>query len=210
MPRTPRGELSDGVYHVYARGNAKEAIYRDDRDRRIYLQVLETTIGRSGWTCLSYCLMNNHVHLLLESPGTTLSGGMHRLHTSYAQRFNLRHDRVGHLFQGRFGLVPVQSDAQLCVAAAYIARNPVDAGLCQRPEEWIWSSYAAAAGAASGPVWVASDQLLSFFGSRKDVARHTFAAFAAVPPDLWGQSPDTRNGDSPRRKDFPPDGRPPA
>ena len=86
---------------------------------------------RTGWRILSYCLMGNHMHLLIETQEPNLGTGMHRLHGGYAQYFNRRHGFSGHLFQDRYDSVTIENDAQLWTAAAYIARNPVTAGLCR-------------------------------------------------------------------------------
>jgi REP element-mobilizing transposase RayT len=136
-----REEVPGGVYHVFARGNDRGRIFRYDDDRRIYLALLRRTVRRQRWRCLSYCLMVNHVHLLVETPEPNLAVGMQRLHGAYAQTFNARHDRNGHLFQGRYGAVRIESDRQLWVAVRYVARNPVEAGLCTRPEHYAWSSH---------------------------------------------------------------------
>jgi putative transposase len=149
MARKPRENVEGGIYHVYARGNGREAIYRDPIDMQTYLGMLGQVVRSKRWFCLAYCLMNNHVHLLLETPEANLSSGMQRLHSGYARSFNARHGSVGHVFQGRYGAVRIVTDGQLCAAAAYIARNPVDAGLCVRPEHWPWSSYGSV-GEASG------------------------------------------------------------
>jgi putative transposase len=141
VPRKPREEVEGGVYHVYARGNAKQRIFLDDRDRQTYLALLRREIERRNWRCLAYCLMNNHVHLVIETPEANLGRGMQRLHGAYAQIFNERHGRVGHLFQGRYGAVRIDSDEQLLTTLAYVASNPVRSGLCARPVDWHWSSY---------------------------------------------------------------------
>jgi putative transposase len=152
------------MHHVYARGNNRQRIFLDDADRKLYLRILAGTVGRYSWHCLAYCLMRNHVHLLIETVRPDLGKGMQRLQGTYAQRFNLRHGRSGHLFEHRYGAVPVESDAQLWAVAGYIAMNPVAAGLCNRPEEWTWSSYASVlAGAA--PAWVDDERLRGYFGA---------------------------------------------
>jgi REP element-mobilizing transposase RayT len=174
MPRKPRENLEGGAYHVYARGNARGRIYRDDTDRRNYLWMLERVVARQRWACLAYCLMDNHVHLLVETPDANLSSGMQWLHGGYAQLFNARHDRDGHVFQGRYGAVRVRSEAQMCAAAAYIARNPVEAELCNAPAEWPWSSYRRVA-ARSTPAWLDVDRLFSFFGSDPDIALRRYS-----------------------------------
>jgi REP element-mobilizing transposase RayT len=141
VPRKPREETEGGLYHVYARGNGKQRIFLDDHDRRTYLLLLRRVIQEYEWRCLAYCLMENHVHLLIETPVPNLGRGMQRLHSTYAQTFNTRHGRVGHLFQGRYGAVRIESDVQLSTTLAYIAANPVRSALCGRPSEWPWSSY---------------------------------------------------------------------
>jgi putative transposase len=143
MPRRPRAEYEIGVYHVTGRGNRKQPIYVDDKDRARYISTLARVTLRMEWYCLAYCLMGNHVHLLIETRETNLGTGMQRLHGSYAQYFNKRHRLSGHLFQDRFHCVGVRSDPQFWVVAAYIACNPVTAGLCPAPNAWRWSSHAA-------------------------------------------------------------------
>ncbi len=163
MPRKPRENYEDGIYHVFARGNDRREIFGDDTDRLVYLRLLGSVTQAMKWTCLSYCLMRNHVHLLLGTPDANLSAGMQRLHGCYAQAFNARHGRVGHVFQGRFGAKLIATDAQLQVTAAYIAHNPVAAGLCRRPEDWRWGSYRAILGGPS-PSWLNVASLLEHFG----------------------------------------------
>ena len=141
MPRRPREEIEGGIYHVYARGNDRRRIFMDDEDRQLYLSLLRGISERYEWRCLAYCLMDNHVHLLIETPQANLSQGMQRLHGAYAQLFNERHDRVGHLFQGRYGAVRVESDGQLWSTLAYIAANPVRSGLVRSAADWHWSSH---------------------------------------------------------------------
>jgi putative transposase len=164
MARNPREEAPGAVQHAYARGNRQQRIYLDDEDRWMYLALLGGVIKRSRWRCLSFCLMDNHVHLLVETPAAGLGTGMQRLHGLYAQWFNRRHRRSGHLFQGRFGSVQMASDAQLLETARYIARNPVEAGLCRDAADWPWSSHRAAVRDAA-PVWLDTGRLLEYFGA---------------------------------------------
>ncbi len=115
-------------------------IFMDDADCLLYLRKLGKIVRAMEWNCLSYCLMENHVHLLLETPQANLSRGMQRLHGGYTQAFNGRHKRSGHLFQGRFGAVRIVSDEHLAAVTRYISQNPVEAGLCEHPQEWPWNS----------------------------------------------------------------------
>lgn len=156
--------MAGAVHHVYARGNARRLIYLDDRDRQRYLDLLAHVVAAKDWACMAYCLMPNHVHLLIETLRPNLGDGMQWLHGRYAAMFNKRHATDGHLFQGRYGAVRVTSDAQLWTVSAYIARNPVAAGLCAKPHEWRWSSYAANVN-RSAPAWLAADRLLSYLAS---------------------------------------------
>src|SRR5687767_10491530 len=110
MGRKPREILAGGIYHVFARGNNRQRIFTDDLDRKSYLLILEEVCDRFSWARLGYCLMSNHVHLLLETEEGNLSDGMQRLQNRYAKRFNYRHERSGHLFGGRFGSVRVETD----------------------------------------------------------------------------------------------------
>jgi putative transposase len=180
VPRQPRAEIESGVYHVYARGNCRQAIYVDDRDRRTYLLMLERVVRRMEWFCLAYCLMDNHVHLLIETRRPNLGVGMQRLHGPYAQRFNHRHRRTGHLFEARFGSKTVGSEGQMWTTVRYILRNPVTAGLCETVESWRWSSHAAVLAGAE-PGWVDMARLLSYLeASGGDVAGR-YLKFVTAP-----------------------------
>jgi REP element-mobilizing transposase RayT len=181
VPRKPRENQPGGIYHVFARGNNREPIYCDDRDRGLYLSRLEAATGRLGWRSLSYCLMDNHVHLLVETPAPNLSEGMRFLQGGYAQVFNLRHGRVGHVFQGRYGAVSMRNDAQVCAAAAYIARNPVAAGLCRTPADWAWSSFRKTV-AGTAPNWLDQRRLLGFFDDRPKNARRRYIDMSVAAP----------------------------
>ena len=140
-------------------------IYRDDDDRRLYLTTLRLAVARAKWHCLAYCLMDNHVHLLIETPHAGLGRGMQWLHGLYADTFNKRHGRSGHVFQGRYGAKRIKTDAQLWVTARYIARNPVEAGLCAEPGGWVWSSHAATVGACAAPAWLDVARLRGYFST---------------------------------------------
>jgi REP element-mobilizing transposase RayT len=142
MPRKPREECEGGIFHVYGRGNDQRVIFQDDADRRLYLSLLSTTPRLWKWSLHAYCLMNNHVHLLVETPQPTLGKGMQYLHGTYARRFNDRHGRTGHLFQGRYGAVRIETDEQLWTVKEYIEMNPVKAGLCEAPADWPWKGVA--------------------------------------------------------------------
>jgi REP element-mobilizing transposase RayT len=164
VARKPRLQVAGGIYHVYARGNDGRDIFIDDERRQRYLTLLARTVRRQDWRCLSYCLMTNHVHLLLETSAADLAVGMQQFHGAYVQHFNRREDRRGPLFQGRYGSTLVETDAQLVMTVGYIAHNPVKAGLVERAGEWRWSSHAATVGRAARPAWLDVQRLMGLLG----------------------------------------------
>ena len=135
-------EMAGGIHHVWQRGNNRRRIFLAPGDRAFFLSLLREVATKYHWHCLSYCLMENHFHLVLETPQRTLGSGMRDLCSRYAQWFNARHETGGgHVFQARFGSKLVFRDAQLAQLIRYVARNPVRAGLCRHPEDWRWSSH---------------------------------------------------------------------
>ena len=141
MGHKHRIEVPGGLFHVTARGNAQDVIFRDDLDYIDFVRGLAEEASRHEWQCHSFCLMPNHYHLLLETPQPNLGTGMLRLNGAYARRFNARHRRVGHVFQGPYRAQVVKRDEHLLEVCRYIALNPVRAGLCTEPASWPWSSY---------------------------------------------------------------------
>lgn len=148
MARGLRSDLGDGFFHVTARGVDGTAIAFDDDDCRRLLGLLADTAERFEWRCYAFCLMTNHYHLVLETTQVRLSAGFQRLNGVYAQGFNLRHARRGHLFGDRFWSSLIEGEGYLLEACRYVVLNPVRAGLCQRADEWRWSAsrYGRAAG----------------------------------------------------------------
>ena len=128
MPRRARRSSESGYYHVMLRGNGRQVIFEDDLDRREFLRELSETMAQSGVSIVAWCLMSNHVHLLLADEQGSLSTAVHHLATRYARHFNRRTGHVGSVFDGRFKSVPVESDVQLLAAVRYIHENPVRAG----------------------------------------------------------------------------------
>jgi REP element-mobilizing transposase RayT len=151
VARRLRDEVAGGTHHAIAKGNAGAAIVADDHDRDAFIRRVGETIRRHEWSCLAYCLLDTHVHLILETPHPNLGAGMKSLLGPYAQNFNWRHEREGHLFRARFYSRRIQSQSHLIAAINYVALNPVRAGLVRRPEQWRWSSYAATIGRRAVP-----------------------------------------------------------
>ena len=177
MARPLRLEFSHAVYHVTSRGNARQKIVRGDEDRQAFLFTLAHVVDRFGWYCHAYCLMNNHYHLLVETPKPNLSLGMRQLNGPYTQAFNRRHRRVGHLFQGRFKAILVEKDAYLLELCRYVVLNPVRAKLVKHPKQWKWSSYRAMVGQTTVPEFLTVDWVLEYFSRRGRVAQQRYQAF---------------------------------
>jgi putative transposase len=140
MPRVPRSQLTDGVFHATARAVFGAQLFDDDLDRLDFLQLLRSTAARSDWRCHAHCLMGTHYHLVLSATRERLSDGMRRLNGAYARRFNKRHGRRGHLFDERFASFAIEDDRHLEAAVEYVLQNPVRAGLCDNASDWPWAA----------------------------------------------------------------------
>jgi putative transposase len=179
MSRPLRIEFPGAVYHVTGRGNARQRIYRNDEDREQFLFILSHVVSRYGWLCHAYCLMDNHYHLLIETPKPNLSLGMRQLNGLYTQSHNRRHRRVGHLFQGRFKAILVEKEAHLLELCRYVVLNPVRTKKVKHPGKWKWSSYRAMAGEATVPDYLTVDWLLGQYGSRLHESQKRYRAYVA-------------------------------
>jgi REP element-mobilizing transposase RayT len=172
MPRSIRIECPGALYHVMARGNRKEAIYRDDDDRRFFLKTLAEGCAMTGWRLHAWVLMSNHYHLLIETPEPNLVAGMKWLQNTYTRRFNIRHRLWGRLFGDRYKAVPVEREGYYYETLMdYIHLNPVRAGLTksQAGESLLgypWSSVAGGCALPPGrrPRWLAAEDMLRAFG----------------------------------------------
>lgn len=180
MARPLRLQFSGALYHVTARGDGREDIYLSDEDRRIFLDVLGGVARRFHWTIHAYCLMSNHYHLLVETPDANLSIGMRQLNGVYTQAFNKEHQRVGHVFQGRYKAILVEKEAYLLELARYVVLNPVRAGMVRTPGEWAWSSYRATISEERAPDWLATRWILSGFGETTPAAVGAYIRFVAL------------------------------
>jgi REP element-mobilizing transposase RayT len=189
VTRPIRIEFQGALYHVTSRGNRPEAIYEDDADRVQFLAVLGDVVQTLNWVCHAYCQMGNDYHLGIETPDGNLSKGMRQLHGVYTQKSNRRHGCVGHLFQGRYKAIRVDSDAYLLELTRYVVLDPVRAGLVAVPGDWRWSSYRDMVGERSPPDWLATDGLLAQFSIDRREAQHRYAEFVTqgVGKDsIWG------------------------
>ncbi len=177
MARPLRIEFPGAVYHITARGNAKQNIYLADNDRRLFLDVLSSTVEKYNWVCHAFCLMDNHYHLLLETPDPNLSLGMRQLNGVYTQRFNWQHHRVGHVFQGRYKAILVEKQSHLLELCRYIVLNPVAAAMVSHPRDYSWSSYQPTAQAVKQLEFLHVDWILSQFANHRKKARKLYRKF---------------------------------
>ena len=177
MTRPLRVEYPDAYYHVINRGNNQEKIFKNDRDKEKFLQYLEKAAERFSIIFHSYCLMDNHYHLLVQTPEANLSHAMQWINVSYATYFNRKRDRHGHLFQGRFKAILIDADEYLKHLSRYIHLNPVRAKIVASPAEYLWSSYGAFIGQQDTPQFLETNWLLSNFGKHKKQARRSYQDF---------------------------------
>jgi putative transposase len=188
MARPLRIEYDGALYHVTSRGNDRKAIFKEDHDRELFLNSLAQVTRRFHWICYAYCLMNNHYHLVIETPDGNLSKGMRQLNGVYTQAFNKRHGRVGHVFQGRFKAILVQKDSHFLEVCRYAVLNPVRAKAVRHPREWKWSSYSATAGLVPPHGCLTVDEVLSHFSQRKGISQEKYCDFVhdgIGSPSIW-------------------------
>jgi len=177
MARPLRVEYPGAFYHVINRGNAGENLFRSIRDRKKFLEYIEKAVDRFSLKIHTYCLMTTHYHLLLETQQPNLSQVIQWINVSYAAYFNRKHQRQGHLFQGRFKSILVDADEYLKQLSRYIHLNPVRAKIVEQLADYPWSSYPAFVGKAEAPDWMEIQWLLSQFGKKRRHAAENYKNF---------------------------------
>lgn len=166
MARPLRIEFPGAVYHVTSRGDRREPIFDDDGDAQAFLGILAQGLLRFDAGVIAYCLMGNHYHLVLHTHQANLSLLMRHLNGVYTQAYNHDHGKVGHLFQGRFKAILVDTDNYLLQLCPYVELNPVRAGMVVVPADWAWSSYRAHVGRADLPCWLETAALHGYLLGR--------------------------------------------
>jgi REP element-mobilizing transposase RayT len=177
MSRPLRIEYPGAVYHVSARGNAKNDIFHSESDRHTFLQIFSDVVRRFNWLCHAYCLMDNHYHLLIETPDGNLSRGMRQLNGVYTQKHNWLHQKSGHVFQGRFKAILVEKESYLLELCRYVVLNPIRAGVTQKPDQWRWCSYRYTAGMNTPPDYLTTDGIWGLFHQQKREAQKLYRKF---------------------------------
>jgi REP element-mobilizing transposase RayT len=184
MARKPRIQTPGLIRHVMARGNGRMQIFLDDSDYRRFVFLFGEVVQEFDLECWNYCVMPNHYHATLCPTRPNLSEAIRRLNSEYAQWWNSRHDRVGHVFQGRFKDQIVQRQDYLLCLCRYVALNPVRAQLCAKPEDWPCSIYAAIVGKQLRPPFLNVDSTLQHFGAGPvTTLQHRFADFVTSNAD---------------------------
>jgi REP element-mobilizing transposase RayT len=179
MPRKSRAEVEGGLYHIITRGNNRRQIFNSAADYEKFLALLTVQKIKLPFFLYAYCLMSNHVHLLIERQVNAVGRIMQRLLTGYAQYYNRRYRRVGHLLQDRYKSILCQSDRYLSELVRYIHLNPVRARMVDQPEDYAYSSHRVYLGMESTAI-VDADPVLRHFGAKKDVARARYQQFVAA------------------------------
>lgn len=177
MARPLRLEFENALYHVTSRGNERRDIFRTDQDRETFLRFLGMAVRRFGWSLTAWVLMTNHFHVVVRTPQPNLSRGMHWLNSNYVNWFNRTHGRCGHLYQGRFKAFLVDSESYFAEVLRYVVLNPVRAKMCERPEEYRWSSYRASGGLEEAPGWFDIDAAQGLFGPDRLASQAAYRDF---------------------------------
>jgi len=173
-----------------SRVNGKHNIFLIDSDRNEFLKILSDVVADCGWNCHSYCLMDNHYHLLVETPEGRLSEGMQLLNGIYSGSFNRRHDKVGHVMQGRYKAPIIKGDNYFLMVLRYITMNPLKQRIVEDPADWVWSSYRGLAGLSAPASFLKTDFVMEYFSSPRRDAQEAYAdyikgaASAALSGDL--------------------------
>lgn len=189
MARPLRISYPGAFYHITSRGNEQKDVFKTNRDREKFFEYLESATKRYNAVIHCYCLMNNHYHLLLETPSGNLSKIMAHINGAYTNYFNVKRDRFGHLFQGRYKAILVEADEYAKELSRYIHLNPVRAGMVQLPEEYEWSSYSYFIGKKKAPEWLKMDFILGYFGRKTSDSQKNYKKFVGLLTNKKYESP---------------------
>ena len=187
MARQLRIEYEGAFYHVTSRGNQKGRIFWEDIDRTKFKDILRRTKERYRYFLHGYVMMNNHYHLLIETPHANLKQIMQNINTSYTVYINRTRNKFGHLFQGRYKSFIVDKENYLVELSRYIHLNPVRAGIVNRPQEYLWSSYRDYIHKGEKDAITDMDDTLILFSKRRDVAVKKYKEF--IYAGITGNSP---------------------
>ena len=177
MPRTGRIKSESGIYHIILRGINRQTIFEEDEDAIKFVETLGEYKEKSGYKLYAYCLMGNHIHLLLKEEDEELGIIMRRIGASYVYWYNLKYNRCGHLFQDRYKSEPVEGENYLLAVLRYIHQNPLKAGLVKDIGDYKWSSYCEFIN--KGEI-IDVDFILGLFGKERTKAIDNFKSFNEI------------------------------
>jgi REP element-mobilizing transposase RayT len=180
VPRPPRAFVANGIYHLASQGSDSQALFLFDRDRIVLLERLAAVVRRYELSCIAYCLMGNHYHLVVQTPDGQISVAMQELNGGYSREFNRVYGRSSHLFRNRFLAKEINDEPYLLTACRYVVCNPVRAGLCRQPGDWPWSSYRATAGLDPAPPFLDETLIRNACGGDA-MWRHRYRDFVNGP-----------------------------
>ena len=180
MARPLRITYPGAFYHITSRGNEGKNVFKSKRDREKFLEYLESASKRYDAAIHAYCLMDNHYHLLMETPSGNLPQIMRHINGAYTTYFNVKRQRSGHLFQGRYKAILIDIDEYAKELSRYIHLNPVRAKMVEAPEEYGWSSYQFYIGKKESPEWLYRDFILGYFGKKVSTAQKHYQQFVNI------------------------------
>jgi len=189
MARPLRITYPGAFYHITSRGNERKAVFKSRKDREKFLEYLESATKRYEALIHAYCLMDNHYHLLMETPSGNLPRIMAHINSAYTTYFNNKRDRSGHLFQGRYKAILVEADEYAKELSRYIHLNPARAGIVELPMEYEWSSYSYYIGKRKAPEWLHMGFILGYFGRKISDSQKNYEKFVSILTDSEYESP---------------------
>jgi putative transposase len=196
LARQLRIEYPGAFYHITSRGNQKQPVFLSPWDKARFLDYIKEAHDKFDFLIHAYCLMENHYHLMLETKQANLSRGMHFLNTAYTIYFNGRHNKVGHLFQGRFKGILIEAETYAQELSRYIHLNPVRAGISESPESHPWSSFREYLGQRECPPWLETRLVLGLPGKDAEKSRRDYQVYVMrpLPEPLSGLPSNQKEG----------------
>lgn len=183
MPTIKRVWYPGAMYHITARGNHKSYIFEDNRDFKYYIRLIQEALeyyNYEEYEVVCYCLMGNHVHILLKANCRPAGAFICRLNSKYAKYYNKKYNCVGHLFQGRYHSKLIKNELQLIETSRYIHLNPVTANIVKAPDQYKWSSYPMYVGRKKESI-IKTESILSYFDNRKEYISYIESAIKITP-----------------------------
>ena len=193
MPRRPR-ETAAGYHHVWVNATGDWAYFLDHVDRVAWVRRLIRELAVNAWSCLAFCQLTSHVHLLLSVPDDSLPTGMRDLNREYSQDFNVRHGRAGAFLRKRYGSRRIRDDDDLLGTYAYVVLNPVSEGMCRQPEDWYWSSYPTTLGLSDAFPFVDASSVIAAAGGSVEALDAAVKSAARTGPKRPRPEPGSGRG----------------